>query len=74
MSLSALILGIIDIAITVAVLLLVGLIIKWFCTWMSLAIPAQVEKIYLVIVALIALYMIVALLFGLPAAGILHVR
>jgi hypothetical protein len=33
---------------------------------MSLAIPAQVQKIYMIVVALIALYMLVGLIFGLP--------
>jgi hypothetical protein len=64
--LSGLILGIINIAIVVAVLLLIGAIIVWFCGWMSLAIPAQVQKIYMIVVALIALYMLVGLIFGLP--------
>ena len=37
MSLSAILLGIINIAIVVAILLLVGAVILWFCSWMNLA-------------------------------------
>ncbi len=66
--LSGLILGVINIAVVVAALLLVGAIVVWFASWASFAIPAQVQKLYLVIVALIALYMLVALVFGLPSA------
>lgn len=64
--LSAIILGIINILITVAILLLVGYIIVWICGFLGLSIPDMVQKLYLAIVALIALYMLVGLLFGLP--------
>ena len=69
MSLSGLILGLINIAIYVAILVLIGLIIVWFAGWLSFAIPENVQRIYMVIVALIALYLIVALLFGVPVPG-----
>jgi hypothetical protein len=72
MSLTGVVLGIINIAIVVAVLLLIGAIIMWFCSWMSIAIPANVQKIYMAIVALIALYMLVALLLGIPTLRIIH--
>lgn len=65
-SLSAILLGIINIAIVVAILILIGLVIVWFCGWLSFPVPEKLQKVYLVIVALIALYMLVALLFGLP--------
>lgn len=64
MSISGLLLGLINIAIVVAVLVLVGYIILWLMGMLGFAIPANVQKIYMVIVALIALYMIVALLLG----------
>jgi len=63
---SGLILGVINIAIVVAVLLLVGALVLWFCSWAGIAIPDMVQKIYLAVVALIALYMLVGLIFGLP--------
>jgi len=66
MSLSGIILGVINIAIVVAILLLVGAIILWFCQWMGLAIPQMVQKLFIGVVALIGLYMLVALLFGIP--------
>jgi hypothetical protein len=71
MSLGGLILGLINIAIVVAILLLVGAIILWFCSWMKFAVPEMVHKLYLAVVALIALYMIVALLFGIPSLHII---
>jgi hypothetical protein len=71
MSLSGLILGVINIAIVIAVLLLVGAIILWFCSWMGLAVPEMVRKLYIGIVALIGLYMLVALIFGIPSVRII---
>jgi len=67
MSLPAILLGIINIAIVVAILLLVGAIILWFCGWMGLAVPPNVQKGYMIIVGLIGLYMLVALLLGIPS-------
>ena len=64
MSISGLLLGLINIAIVVAVLVLVGYIVLWLMGMLGFPIPANVQKIYMVIVALIALYMIVALLLG----------
>lgn len=71
MSLSGLLLGIINIAIVVAVLLLIGAIILWLCSWMSMSVPAAVQKGYIAVIALIALYMIVALLLGIPTLRII---
>lgn len=72
MSLSGLLLGVINIALVVAVLLLIGAIIMWFCSWATIAIPANVQRGYMVIVALIGLYMLVALAFGIPTLRIVH--
>ncbi len=69
MSLSGTILGLINIAIYVALLVLIGLVIAWFASFMGFAIPENVARAYMVIVFLIALYMIVALLLGLPVPG-----
>jgi hypothetical protein len=65
-SLGAVLLGIINIAIAVAILVLIGLIVLWLMSWLGFPIPDQIQKVFMVIVALIALYMIVALLLGLP--------
>ncbi len=62
--LSAILLGFINIFITVAILLLVGAIIQWVMGLVGFAPPEMVVKLFLVIVALIALYMLVGLLFG----------
>lgn len=70
MSLSGLLLGLVNIGIVVAVLLLIGAVALWICNILTIGVPAQVQKLYLVIVALIALYMIIALLFGIPTVRI----
>jgi hypothetical protein len=69
MSLTGLLLGLINIAIYVAILVLVGLIIVWFAGWLNFAIPENIQRVYMVIVALIALYLIIALLLGMPVPG-----
>lgn len=71
MSLPSLLLGVINIAIVIAILLLVGAIVLWFCSWMSLAVPANVQKGYIAVVALIGLYMLVALLLGIPTIRVI---
>lgn len=71
MSLSALLLGLINICIVVAVLVLIGYIILMIFQALQIAIPAMVQKLFMIIVALIALYMIVALLLGVPSLRII---
>jgi predicted ABC-type exoprotein transport system permease subunit len=71
MSLTGVLLGVINIAIVIAILLLIGAIIVWFCSWMQLAIPANVQKGFIIVVALIGLYMLVALLVGIPTVRII---
>jgi hypothetical protein len=71
MSLQGILLGLINIAIVIAILLLIGAIILWFLSWMGFAPPDTVQKLYLAVVALIALYMIVALLFGIPTVRVI---
>lgn len=62
--LSAILLGVINIVIVVAVLILVGAIIQWIVGLLGFPIPEIVVKLFLAIVALIALYMLVGLLLG----------
>jgi hypothetical protein len=71
MSLAGILLGIINIAIVVAILLLIGAVILWFMSWMGLGVPANVQKGYIIVVALIGLYMLVALLLGIPTVRII---
>jgi hypothetical protein len=72
MSLAGLLLGLINVAIVVAVLMLIGAIVVWFLAWIfSVTVPANVQKLYIGIVALVALYMVVALLLGLPVVHLI---
>jgi len=71
MSLPAILLGLINIAIVVAILLLIGAVILWFMSWMGMAVPPNVQKGYLVVVALIGLYLLVSLLLGIPSVRII---
>lgn len=69
--LSSILLGIINVAIVVVILVLVGAIIVWFASMLRWEIPWNIQQLYLAVVALIALYMIVALLLGIPSIRII---
>lgn len=71
MSLGGVLLGLINICIVVAILVLIGYVAMWLLGLLGFPIPATVQKIYMVIVALIALYLIVALLLGIPSIRII---
>ena len=71
MALGGILLGLINVAIVVAILLLIGAVIMWFMSWMGMGVPANVQKLYIAIVALIGLYMLVALLLGLPSIRVI---
>lgn len=64
MNLAGLLLGIINIAIAVAILVIIGLIIVWFASWLGFAVPEQIKKVFMIIVFLVGLGMLVALLLG----------
>lgn len=70
-SIGAVLLGLINIGIVVAILLLVGVIAQWVLGLLSVSLPGEARKLYIAIVALIALYMIVALLLGLPTVRVI---
>jgi hypothetical protein len=72
MSLSGIILGVLNIAIIVAILVLVGALIVMVAKWFQWSIDWNVQRLYLLVVALIALYLLVALLLGLPTWRIIH--
>jgi len=62
-------LGLLYVGLTVAFLLLVGAAARWLLKLIAgIDIDATVVKMYLIIVALVALYQLVALAFGLPYA------
>lgn len=71
MSLAGILLGLINIAIVIAILVLIGYVAVWIAGMLGFAIPAQVQRIFMVIVALIALYMVVALLLGMPVVHVI---
>jgi hypothetical protein len=71
MSLSGILLGLINIAIVIVILVLVGAIILWVLGLLGWPIPWNVQRLYLAVVALIALYMLVALLLGIPSLRII---
>jgi hypothetical protein len=72
MTLTGVLLGVINIAIVMAILLLLGAIIVWICSAMlSTVIPTNVQRGYMAVVALIGLYMLVALLLGIPTIHII---
>lgn len=75
MSLTGILLGVINVAIVVAIFVLIGAVIVMFAKWLGWPIDWNVQRLYLLVVALIALYMLVALLLGLPTwhvIGIAH--
>lgn len=74
MSISGIILGLINIAIVVVILLLIGAIILWGLSFLHVAVPQMVQQLYIALVVLIALYMVVALLFGLPSVHVFPLR
>lgn len=72
MSLAGILLGIINIAIVIAILMLIGAVILWFAGWMGVGIPTNVQRGFIAVVFLIALYMIVALLLGVPTIHLIN--
>lgn len=74
MSISGLVLGLINIAIVVVIMVLIGAIAVWILGYLHWTPPEQVQHLYIALVALIALYMIVALLFGLPSVQVIPFR
>ena len=71
MSLTGILLGLINVAVVVAVLILVGYVVMWILGIIGFPVPENVQKIYMVIIALVALYMIVSLLLGIPSIRII---
>jgi hypothetical protein len=66
MSLTGILLGLIDILILVLILLLIGAFAMWIAGALGYPIPQNIQKIYMGIVALIALASLIALLLGGP--------
>jgi hypothetical protein len=70
MSLTGILLGLINVALVVAILMLIGAVVVWFASWMQIAIPQNVQRGFMIVVFLIGLYMLVALLVGIPTVHI----
>jgi hypothetical protein len=71
MAIGSVVLGLVNIAIVVVAMLVLGLIIVWGCGAIGIAKPdAQLQKMYTILVGLIALYMLIALFFGLPTINV----
>lgn len=66
MSIAGLILGVLNIAIVVVVLLLLGAAGQLILTKLGWGPSGEIRNLYIGLVALIALYMLVALLLGFP--------
>lgn len=66
MSATGLLIGLLNIGIYVAVMLLVGVLAQWIIGWLGVTLPDLAVKLYIVIVALVALVMLVSLLLGAP--------
>jgi hypothetical protein len=66
MSLTGVLLGLINIIIAVVALILVGAVIQWVLTALGWPAPMIVQRLYVAVVALIALAMFIGLLLGEP--------
>ena len=71
MSLGGILLGLVNIAIVLVVLVLVGAIAQWIMSALGWPPPDIVVKLFMAVVALIALYMLAALLLGIPTVRII---
>lgn len=63
-ALGALFIGVLNIVIWVVILVLVGAIVVWVLGLLGWPIPWNIQRLYLAVVALVALTMFVALLLG----------
>jgi hypothetical protein len=71
MSLGGILLGLINVIIVVVLLVLVGAIAQWIMSALGWPPPDIVVKLFLAVVALVALYMLAALILGIPTVRII---
>lgn len=71
MSLTGILLGVLDVLVLVVILVLIGAIIMWVLSSLGWPVPANVQKLYMAVVALIALIALISLLLGVPRVHIL---
>lgn len=71
MSIGAVILGLINVAIVVVLLLLIGAVCWFVLSKLGWSPGGEVRNLYVALVVLVALYMTVALIFGLPSVRLI---
>jgi hypothetical protein len=72
MSIGGLLLGLVNLAIVVVLLLLVGAIAQFILGKLGWPPTEIMVQLYIALVALVALYMLIALIFGLPSISIIR--
>lgn len=73
MTLAGILIGLINCIILAVILVLVGAIVQWVLAALSWPIPANIQKLFLAIVALVTLVCVISLLLGTPMFHIIHV-
>lgn len=73
MSLTGLVIGLLNCAIVAAVLTLVGLIVVWVAGIFDFAIPWAIQRVYLLIVLLVFIICVISLLAGAPMFHIVRI-
>jgi hypothetical protein len=72
MSIAVIVLGVLNIVAVALLLILLGLLVCWLCRLFGFSEPdAQMKKVYLGFVLVVVLYMLAAMLFGMPTVHIL---
>lgn len=72
LSIGGLLLGIINIGIVIVLMILIGLGVEWLCKAAGYPLGAEIRKFYIILLLLVAIYMLVALLLGLPSVHLIH--
>ena len=70
MALGSILLGLLDAVIVAIVLVLVGAILVWIADLFRFPIPWEIQRLYLLLVMVILVYLFAAVLFGMPAVHI----
>ena len=66
---SALIIAVLNAALIGVILLLVGALIMWALSFIPVAIPANIVKLYVALIVIICIGYVIAALLGAPWAG-----
>ena len=75
MTIAGIVLGVLNIAIVAALLVFLGLCVIWLFKLFGFAPPdQQVQRAYLLVVLLIVIYMVAALILGMPSFHIVPAR